>query len=65
MVLLTALLAQEFGARPGAQVLATGCTAVSAFVIAVGHLLSTATFDRRRPGHRGAGPHRVDLPRSE
>lgn len=45
VVLLTALLAREFGARPGAQVLAAGCTAVSAFVIAVGHLLSTATFD--------------------
>lgn len=45
VVLLAALLAREFGARPGGQVLAAGCTAVSAFVIAVGHLLSTATFD--------------------
>ncbi|MGH3754910.1 MAG: glycosyltransferase family 39 protein [Pseudonocardiaceae bacterium] len=45
VVLLTALIAREFGARPGAQVLAAGGTAVSAFVIAVGHLLSTATFD--------------------
>lgn len=45
VVVLTALLAREFGAQPGAQVLAAGCTAVSAYVIAVGHLLSTATFD--------------------
>ena len=45
VVVLTALLAREFGARPGAQVLAAGCTAVSTVVIAVGHLLSTATFD--------------------
>jgi 4-amino-4-deoxy-L-arabinose transferase-like glycosyltransferase len=45
VVMLAALLAREFGARPGAQVLAAGCTAVSTVVIAVGHLLSTATFD--------------------
>jgi 4-amino-4-deoxy-L-arabinose transferase-like glycosyltransferase len=45
MVVLTALLAREFGARPGAQALAAGCTAVSAVVIAVGHLLSMTTFD--------------------
>ncbi len=45
VVVLAALLAREFGARPGAQVLAAGCTAVSTVVIAVGHLLSTATFD--------------------
>ena len=45
VVVLAALLAREFGARPGAQVLAAGCTAVSAYVIAVGHLFSTATFD--------------------
>ncbi|MGH3999013.1 MAG: glycosyltransferase family 39 protein, partial [Pseudonocardiaceae bacterium] len=45
VVVLTALLAREFGARPGSQLLAAGCTAVSAYVIAVGHLLSTATFD--------------------
>jgi Dolichyl-phosphate-mannose-protein mannosyltransferase len=45
VMMLAALLAREFGARPGAQVLAAGCTAVSTVVIAVGHLLSTATFD--------------------
>jgi 4-amino-4-deoxy-L-arabinose transferase-like glycosyltransferase len=45
VVVLAALLAREFGARPGAQVLAAGCTAVSTVVIAVGHLFSTATFD--------------------
>jgi hypothetical protein len=45
VVVLAALLAREFGARPGAQLLAAGATAVSVYVIAVGHLLSTATFD--------------------
>jgi hypothetical protein len=47
VVVLAALLAREFGARPGAQLLAAGCTAVSTVVIAVGHLLSTATFGLR------------------
>jgi len=45
VVLLTGLLAREFGADRGAQVLAAGCSAVSAIVLAVGHLLSTATLD--------------------
>ncbi|MGQ0779186.1 MAG: glycosyltransferase family 39 protein [Pseudonocardiales bacterium] len=45
VVVLTALIAREFGARPGAQLLAACCTAVSTVVIAVGHLLSTTTFD--------------------
>jgi 4-amino-4-deoxy-L-arabinose transferase-like glycosyltransferase len=45
VVVLAALLGREFSAQPGAQLLAAGCTAVSAYAIAVGHLLSTATFD--------------------
>jgi 4-amino-4-deoxy-L-arabinose transferase-like glycosyltransferase len=45
VVVLTALLAREFDAQPGARLFAVACTAVSGYVIAVGHLLSTATFD--------------------
>lgn len=45
VVLCTGLLAREFGARRGGQGLAAACTAVSAFLVAVGHLLSTSTFD--------------------
>jgi hypothetical protein len=44
-VLLTGLIAREFGGGRGAQALAAGCLAVSAFLLAVGHLLSTSTFD--------------------
>ncbi|WP_346622002.1 glycosyltransferase family 39 protein [Blastococcus montanus] len=45
VVLLTGLLAREFGGGRSAQLLAAGCMAVSAVLLAVGHLLSTATFD--------------------
>ncbi|WP_441249133.1 ArnT family glycosyltransferase [Kitasatospora sp. McL0602] len=44
-VLLTALLARETGAGRGGQLLAAGCCACSGYVLAVGHLLSTSTFD--------------------
>jgi hypothetical protein len=45
VVLLTGLLARELGAGPAAQVLAAACMGVSAYLLAVGHLLSTSTFD--------------------
>ncbi|MGW1563619.1 glycosyltransferase family 39 protein [Streptomyces sp. NPDC002144] len=44
-VLVAALLARELGAGRRAQVLAAALTAVSAQVLAVGHMVSTATFD--------------------
>ncbi len=39
------VMAREFGDRRAAQWLAAGCLAVSSVALAVGHLLSTATFD--------------------
>ncbi len=45
VVLLTGLTAREFGAARRGQLLAAACTAVGAFPLAVGHLLSTTTFD--------------------
>ncbi len=45
VVVLVALLARELGARATGQFLAAVCTAASAFVLVLGHLLSTATFD--------------------
>ena len=45
VVVLVALLARELGARATGQFLAAACTAASAFVLVLGHLLSTATFD--------------------
>lgn len=45
VVMCTALLAREFGGGRGAQVLAATCMAVSSILLAVGHLLSTSTFD--------------------
>ena len=45
VVLLTGLIAREFGGGRGPQALAAGCMAVSAILLAVGHLLSTSTFD--------------------
>lgn len=45
VVLVTGVLAAEFGAGRGAQVLAAGATAASAVLLAVGHLLSTSTVD--------------------
>ncbi|MBA2574736.1 MAG: glycosyltransferase family 39 protein [Nocardioidaceae bacterium] len=45
VVLVTGLIAREFGGGRNSQVLAAGCIAVSAILLAVGHLLSTSTFD--------------------
>jgi 4-amino-4-deoxy-L-arabinose transferase-like glycosyltransferase len=45
VVLLTGLIAREFGGGRAAQLLAGGCMAVSAILLAVGHLLSTTTLD--------------------
>jgi 4-amino-4-deoxy-L-arabinose transferase-like glycosyltransferase len=44
-VLLAARLAAELGGGRGAQMLAAGAVAGAAFVLTVGHLLSTATVD--------------------
>lgn len=43
--LLSALVAREVGGESRAQILAAGCTASSAFALAVAHLVSTTTFD--------------------
>jgi hypothetical protein len=45
VVVLTGLIAREFGGGRAAQLLAGASMAVSAFLLAVGHLLSTSTFD--------------------
>jgi 4-amino-4-deoxy-L-arabinose transferase-like glycosyltransferase len=45
VVVLVALLARELGAGALGQAVAAVGTAASAFVLAVGHLLSTSTFD--------------------
>jgi hypothetical protein len=45
VVVLTGLIAREFGGRRPAQLLAAGGMALSAVLLAVGHLLSTTTFD--------------------
>ena len=45
VVLLTGLIARELGAPRRAQLLAGACMAVSALLLALGHLLSTSTFD--------------------
>ncbi|TCO51426.1 dolichyl-phosphate-mannose-protein mannosyltransferase [Kribbella antiqua] len=44
-VVVVALLAREFGSERRGQVLAAVCAAVSGFVLGVGHLVSTATYD--------------------
>ncbi|MFI5645180.1 ArnT family glycosyltransferase [Kitasatospora sp. NPDC051705] len=44
-VTLTALTARELGAHRRAQTLAAACCAASGYTLAVGHLLSTSTFD--------------------
>ena len=44
-VLLTGLTAFELGAARRAQLIAAACAGVAAVVLAVGHLLSTSTFD--------------------
>lgn len=45
IVLVTGLIAREFGAARGAQLLAAGAMAVSAVLAAVSHLMSTTTYD--------------------
>ncbi len=45
VVLVTGLIARELGGRGTAQSLAAAAMGVSAFLLAVGHLLSTSTFD--------------------
>jgi 4-amino-4-deoxy-L-arabinose transferase-like glycosyltransferase len=45
VVVVVALLARELGAGAAGQLTAAAGTAVSAFVLAVGHLLSTSTVD--------------------
>ncbi|HEU0245633.1 MAG TPA: glycosyltransferase family 39 protein [Gaiellaceae bacterium] len=45
VVVLVALLARELGAGATGQFVAAACTAASGFVVVVGHLLSTTTFD--------------------
>jgi hypothetical protein len=43
--LLAALIAREVGGDGRAQLIAAACTAVSAFALAVGHFVTTTTFD--------------------
>jgi Dolichyl-phosphate-mannose-protein mannosyltransferase len=45
VVVLVALLARELGAGATGQLVAASMTAVSAYVVVLGHLLSTSTFD--------------------
>ena len=45
VVVLVALLAREFGAGRAGQAVAALATAASGAAMAVGHLLSTTTFD--------------------
>jgi 4-amino-4-deoxy-L-arabinose transferase-like glycosyltransferase len=42
---VAAMIAREVGGRGRAQVVAAACTAVSAFALAVGHFVTTTTFD--------------------
>ncbi|MEU4294210.1 glycosyltransferase family 39 protein [Kribbella sp. NPDC026596] len=44
-VIVVALIAREFGSDRRGQLLAAVCAAVSGFVVGVGHLVSTATYD--------------------
>ncbi len=45
IVLITGLIAREFRAPRGAQILASGCMAVASVLLIVGHTLSTTTLD--------------------
>ncbi len=45
VVVLTGLIAREFGAPRAAQVLAAACTSAAAVLLVIGHLLSTSTLD--------------------
>ena len=42
---LAALVAREVGGRRRAQIIAAACTAASGFALAVGHFVTTTTFD--------------------
>jgi 4-amino-4-deoxy-L-arabinose transferase-like glycosyltransferase len=44
-IIVVALIAREFGSDRRGQVLAAVCAAVSGFLLGVGHLVSTATYD--------------------
>jgi 4-amino-4-deoxy-L-arabinose transferase-like glycosyltransferase len=44
-IVVVALLAREFGSSSRGQLVAAVCAAVSGFVLGVGHLVSTATYD--------------------
>ncbi|MET9311015.1 glycosyltransferase family 39 protein [Kribbella sp. NPDC003505] len=44
-VVVVALIAREFGGSRAGQMAAAVCAAVSGFVLGVGHLVSTATYD--------------------
>lgn len=44
-VVLAAVIARELGGARPAQLIAAACTAVSGFAIAVGHFVTTTTFD--------------------
>ncbi|GAA0588148.1 hypothetical protein HPO96_12235 [Kribbella sandramycini] len=44
-VVVVALLAREFGSSARGQVVAAVCAAISGFLLGVGHMVSTATFD--------------------
>ncbi|MEV0804309.1 glycosyltransferase family 39 protein [Kribbella sp. NPDC050281] len=44
-IVVVALIAREFGSERRGQLLAAICAAVSGFVLGVGHLVSTATYD--------------------
>jgi 4-amino-4-deoxy-L-arabinose transferase-like glycosyltransferase len=43
--ILAAVVAREVGGGPRAQILAAACTASSGFALAVGHFVTTTTFD--------------------
>jgi hypothetical protein len=45
IVLLAGVIARELGGDRRAETMAAACTAISAVVLATGHLLSTTTFD--------------------
>lgn len=45
VVVCAGLLAREFGGGRGAQLLAAAATGASSYLLGVGHLLSTTTFD--------------------
>ncbi len=44
-VLMSGLLAAEFGGSRRARLIAAGCTAAAPIVLSLGHLLSTSTYD--------------------